>query len=158
MSESDQYPEILGMLHASGFYAWRQNSGAFKKGKRYVRVAFKGCPDIIGFCRTCGLAIFIESKSPTGKSSPEQVEFGKIAQASGALYSCGETYEQIIAMVNQHKINSHVDFRPRVDRNELQQPINGDKRLVIFSGRRSGKMKAIKEWYEREKTKNVRKK
>ena len=65
---------------------WRQNTGAFAvgegQGKRYFRSGPKGSPDIHGYL-TDGRALFIETKRPGGRITPEQRAFIKGAASAG---------------------------------------------------------------------------
>ena len=46
--------EVLNALRTHTVVAWceRMNSGAVRVGGRFVRLGFKGCPDVLGNSRT----------------------------------------------------------------------------------------------------------
>ena len=52
---------------------------------RAVKVAIKGHPDLAGYRRRDGKAIYIEVKTGKGKPTPAQKKFIKVAQGSGCL-------------------------------------------------------------------------
>ena len=52
---------------------------------RAVKVAIKGHPDLAGYRRRDGKAIYIEVKTGKGKPTPAQKNFIKVAQGSGCL-------------------------------------------------------------------------
>jgi hypothetical protein len=52
--------------------------------KRLVKLARKGCADVL--CIIYGRAIFIETKSKTGKQSDDQKEFQVKAESVSAIY------------------------------------------------------------------------
>jgi hypothetical protein len=64
-------------------------AGEYKDGivinPRAVKVAVKGHPDLAGYRRRDGKAVFIEVKTEKGKATPAQKKFIKVAQESGAI-------------------------------------------------------------------------
>ena len=66
--------EILDYLDEIGCTAWRNNSGAIKIGKRFIKFGLKGSPDIIGYNQK-GRFIGVEIKIGTDQLSIEQTNF-----------------------------------------------------------------------------------
>ena len=70
---------------AAGLY-W---AGKYKDGivtsPRAVKIAVRGYPDLAGYRRRDGKAVFIEVKTGKGKATIEQEKFIKVAQESGCL-------------------------------------------------------------------------
>jgi hypothetical protein len=64
-------------------------AGEYKDGivinPRAVKVAVKGYPDLSGYRRRDGKAIFIEVKTKKGEATTEQKKFIKVAKESGCL-------------------------------------------------------------------------
>lgn len=54
--------------------AWRNNTGAFLRGDRWVHFGIRGSPDIIGILPG-GKFLGIEVKATRGKLSPDQERF-----------------------------------------------------------------------------------
>jgi hypothetical protein len=80
---------IRRALHVHPAVAWivRMNSGQFKVGEgdsaRYVRAAFKGCPDLWGQMST-GELLVIEAKRPGQKATVEQAAvISRVARHGG---------------------------------------------------------------------------
>lgn len=75
--ETPLYGQALDWAAAAGYIAWRQNSG--RRGG--IRFGFKGLPDIAGYHRQSGRALFIECKRDGERLTPEQFEFLSLALA-----------------------------------------------------------------------------
>ncbi len=86
MTESQIQSEILLQLGADPRWRlFRQNTGQFKVGNRFVRANFQGWPDVLCVGRGGWLA-FIEVKTGTGKQTPEQKQFQKWCLSFGVIY------------------------------------------------------------------------
>lgn len=77
-------------LHPKVARAWRNNTGgaylaARNGGKQFVQFGFKGAPDICGFLKGSGRALFIECKRPSTKPSSEQQSFLDEASRAGCV-------------------------------------------------------------------------
>lgn len=80
--------EVLKTLRGHPAVAWveRQNSGAFKDGKRFVRFGWTGCSDVLGQLRD-GRFLAVEVKAPGGKASDAQQLFlDRVRSAGGAAF------------------------------------------------------------------------
>lgn len=80
--------EVLKALRSHPLVAWceRQNSGAFKDGKRFVRFGWPGCSDVLGQLRD-GRFLAVEVKAPGGKASDTQRLFlDRVRAAGGAAF------------------------------------------------------------------------
>ncbi len=97
-SEAQVVQEVKLVLRLAepNLHIWRQNTGAFKSGRRFVTVGEKGTPDFIGYdCR--GRFVGIECKRPayyddaghlvkrSGRLSKEQVEWLKRLAEHGGV-------------------------------------------------------------------------
>lgn len=80
--------EVLKTLRGHPLVAWveRQNSGAFRDGKRFVRFGWTGCSDVLGQLRD-GRFLAVEVKVPGGKASDAQRLFlDRVRAAGGAAF------------------------------------------------------------------------
>lgn len=73
--------------------AWRNNTGAYKKGRAFIRYGYPGSPDIIGVWR--GRFLGIEMKSDKGQLSPDQIAFKADIEAAGGLYIEARSVEDV---------------------------------------------------------------
>ena len=74
--ETKLQKEILDYLHFRNIFAWRNNSGALKIGKRIINLSPAGSPDIIGIMSD-GKFLGIEVKMPYATLTDQQRKFMK---------------------------------------------------------------------------------
>jgi hypothetical protein len=74
---------------------WRQNTGAAKFGKSFVRFGLPGQADLSGLLSPSGRGLFIECKSDRGKQSPQQEVFQRFVEKHGALYVLARTLKDV---------------------------------------------------------------
>lgn len=88
----------------------RSPAGLFYQGKRVrntlvnlrpTRVLIPGWPDLTGFRRSDGKAVFIEVKTKTGRPSAEQVRFIELAKRSGCLAGFARSVEDAERIVSE---------------------------------------------------------
>jgi hypothetical protein len=117
-TEDEVLKGILVEVSRRGFLVWRNNSGAlfetfpvgmlngrqvFGRG-RLVRFGQEGTPDVIGFCRKCGLFLGIEAKRPKGGVvSDGQLNFGAQCQPSHAIYGIARTVAEAVRIADYHR-------------------------------------------------------
>lgn len=91
MSEQDLTRAIIQALTAKRIWCWRNNAGGTtikdpKYGRRFIRMAPAGSPDIMGvFCD--GKLFGLEVKIGKGKQSDSQKEWERKAYKHGAYYA-----------------------------------------------------------------------
>lgn len=105
--ESAVLRACLHWLALNGVVAWRNNAGAgmFRNAKqstrsrdRFVRFGGpRGASDIIGYTRSGGRAVFVETKASDGTQSPEQEAFIAAARVSGAFACIVHSLDELIA-------------------------------------------------------------
>lgn len=78
-----------------GVYAWRNNTGAGKRGGGYVQYGKKGSGDFLGLLRG-GRFLAIEAKVPGEKQTADQIEFQREVENKGGLYLLVESGLEII--------------------------------------------------------------
>lgn len=90
--EKDVLAAVLQVLRLDprvGF-VWRQTSGTFQDGDRYIQAGPKGMPDVLGVLKG-GRMFAIEVKRPGGKPDPRQQgridHFNAIGAVSGYCWS-----------------------------------------------------------------------
>lgn len=86
--ESAALVEVLKALRAHPCVAWaeRQNSGAVRIGRRFVRFGWTGCADVLGQLRD-GRLLAVEVKAAGGRLRPEQTAFlVRVNQSGGVAF------------------------------------------------------------------------
>lgn len=74
---------------------FRINVGSFKVGDRIISTGVpKGFPDLFGFRRKDGKAIFLEVKTPKGKLRKEQEVFKKALSKQNVIYGVARSLEE----------------------------------------------------------------
>jgi len=73
---------------------WRANVGVARIGRRVVRFGVPGQADITGILPG-GRRIEIEVKSPTGRQTPDQVNFQRMIERFGGLYVLARSVEDV---------------------------------------------------------------
>lgn len=76
-------------------------SGVTYDGRHFDTGLPKGFSDLFGFRRADGRAVFIETKSQTGKPSPEQITFIQKMQVYGALAGVARSVEDARKIILQ---------------------------------------------------------
>ena len=73
---------------------WRQNTGAARVGRRFVRFGVPGQADLTGILRG-GRRLEIEIKSPIGRQTPDQRAFQAMIERFGGLYVLARSVEDV---------------------------------------------------------------
>src|SRR5271170_4475514 len=94
LSEHDVQTQILDHLKHCGVFAWRNNTGAFKKGKHYIRFGCPGSPDIMALHR--GQFVGIEVKKKGQLQTWDQKGFQMAVERSGNRYILAYSLEDVI--------------------------------------------------------------
>lgn len=84
-TESQLVNACLQLLLVMGIPAWRNNSGATKIGKRFIRFGMKGSSDILGVLPPSGRFLAVECKQPKGRTTPDQDAFLSAVNEAGGL-------------------------------------------------------------------------
>lgn len=111
-SEHDIQNDILKRFATVGWMRlWRINVGALMTpdGKRMVRTAPTGFPDLSGYLIPSGRAIYIEVKSQRGRATTEQTAFGAMANRSGAVWMLARSVEDIDRALRIEGYGDYVD-------------------------------------------------
>lgn len=83
--ESAVVAEVLSALkRVLGIYAWRNNTGCARIGRRFVRFGQPGSADIL--CCHAGRFVAFECKSTVGRQSPMQRKWQAEIEAAGGRY------------------------------------------------------------------------
>jgi hypothetical protein len=73
---------------------WRQNTGAARFGRQFVRFGVPGQADLSGILPG-GRRLEIEVKSPTGVQSDEQRDFQALIERFGGVYILARSVEDV---------------------------------------------------------------
>ena len=87
----------LEYLQLKRIFAWRNNSGGMKVGKRFLRFGMPGSPDIIGIVDGCFLAI--ETKAPKGELSESQIAWHQQAKRAGCTVHVVRSLDDLMEVV-----------------------------------------------------------
>lgn len=66
---------------------------------RAVKILVPGFPDLSGFDRETGQAVFIEVKTPTGKATKEQEQFLDVAKSAGCKAGIARSAEEALEII-----------------------------------------------------------
>jgi Holliday junction resolvase len=102
--ESDIQRLILDWLSAKKIFHYRQNSGAFKEGTRFVRFGAVGAPDIVAVVK--GTYVGIEVKAPRGHQTPSQRDFEAMLRMAGGVYVLARSLEDVEAALAKLSVES----------------------------------------------------
>lgn len=100
-SESQILKSIMQLLkrHPKVAMCWRQNSGTFREGDRFIRAnTARGMSDIMGTLKN-GRTLAIEVKSRTGTIQPHQVEFLAGITKAGGLAFVARDVETVVRVL-----------------------------------------------------------
>lgn len=88
--------EIIDWLKVTNkAFAWKNNSGVFRKGARVVRFGLPGSPDILGICND-GKFLGIEVKIGKDKQRKEQLDFEDICRKLSGHYLVAKNLDDVV--------------------------------------------------------------
>lgn len=95
--ESDVLADVMHVLewHPKVAIVYRMNTGAIKRGSRYIRFGFKGSPDIHGVLKG-GRALYCETKRPSTDLDEDQIKFRDKALAAGACWFVARRIDDVL--------------------------------------------------------------
>lgn len=94
-AESEVLKQCLEYLRMRGIFAFRNNSGAVKMGKNFVRFGLPGSSDILGILPN-GQFLAVECKKENGgKLSDKQVEFLSRIKQNGGVAVCVHSVNEL---------------------------------------------------------------
>lgn len=92
--ENEISNDIIRHISGALGLAWRNNSGGIKVGKRFIHLAPKGSPDIIGVIE--GLFVGVETKVKGGKLSDVQKMFKQNIEVNGGVYILAHSLDEFL--------------------------------------------------------------
>lgn len=106
ISEAEVQKAILQYLRMRGCFVYKQNSGSFRVGDRYIAMSMVGIADII--CITHGgIYTAIEVKAPkTGVLSPAQVTFLRSVRKAGGISMVATDLSDVIRLLEDRNAKS----------------------------------------------------
>jgi hypothetical protein len=100
-------PWILVALSERDCFVGRCNSGLlWGAGGRRIRAGFEGAPDIHGFCKRCGAALFLEGKAKRGRLREQQKRFRAMATESPVIYGVPRSVRDAVVILAKHRCTS----------------------------------------------------
>ncbi len=104
VSETEVLQSCLSFLEIQGIYAWRNNTGAVKNGKRFIRFGYPGSSDILGICPD-GRFLAIECKNGKGgKTSDLQIDFQNQITSNNGLAFIVSSVDDLISKLKFHGV------------------------------------------------------
>ena len=99
MTETEIQKDILDLLDTKGLFHWRSEPVS-RHGHR-ARPGTVGMPDI--FCLVGGHLYGLEVKTPDGKPSKEQLEWGRNIEKAGGSFFIVRSIEDVLAALTEPK-------------------------------------------------------
>lgn len=101
MTEEHKIQNEIRLALANSCILFRMNVGkGYTFDGRYFNTGVpKGFPDLFGFRKSDGRAVFIEVKTPKGKPSAEQTKFIETMQKSGAVAGICRSAEDAVKLI-----------------------------------------------------------
>jgi Holliday junction resolvase len=84
LRERDIQRQVMDWLSLQKLFHYRQNVGAVKRGKRYIKFGHKGLPDVVAI--VSGVYVGLEFKREGEDQTPEQTEIMKLIREAGGQY------------------------------------------------------------------------
>lgn len=82
MTSNQITKHVIEELTWKGFHVWRQNQVPVR-GRGFI--GQKGLPDVVGFCKKSGKALYAEIKGEGDSLSEVQIEFMTKAKEAGCI-------------------------------------------------------------------------
>lgn len=101
MAESQTLAYCLKALALAKIYHWRNNTGSFAAGSRYIECGLKGSADILGLLPD-GRFLAIECKSERGLLSEAQKLFRSKIQGNNGVYVVIRAPREMIHFLMEH--------------------------------------------------------
>lgn len=101
MTKEHRIQNEIRIALADSCIVFRMNVGmGYTADGRYFNTGVpKGFPDLFGFRKSDGRAVFIEVKTPKGKPSAEQTKFIETMQKSGAIAGICRSAEDAVKLI-----------------------------------------------------------
>lgn len=101
MTEEHRIQNEIRLALTDTCVMFRVNVGAFRTadGRFITSGVPKGFPDLFGFRKSDGKAVFIEVKTPTGRPSAEQKKFLESMQKYGVIAGICRSKEDAINLI-----------------------------------------------------------
>lgn len=104
LKENAVLEQCLAYLKAKGLYVWRNNTGALKVGRRFVRFGYVGSSDILGITKD-GRFLAVECKREKGGVlSDAQKEFIGEINRNGGVAVCVHSVMELIQKLAENNV------------------------------------------------------
>lgn len=104
-AESSVRKASLDLLHAWGIFAWKNNTGAYKRqysrkdgsqDSAWIAYGYPGSGDILGLTKRTGRFFSVETKTDENDLQENQEEFRDLIVKSGGLYIVVRNIETLV--------------------------------------------------------------
>mgnify|MGYP002860351187 CR=1 FL=1 len=104
MKESAVLDQCLVYLKAKGLYVWRNNTGAVRVGRRFIRFGYVGSSDILGITKD-GRFLAVECKREKGGVlSDAQKEFIAEINRNGGVAVCVHSVMELVQKLAENNV------------------------------------------------------
>ena len=101
-TEANIQKEIMLALSQAGCTVWRNNTGAFKDGDRFIKYGLcKGSSDLIGIAPN-GRFLAVEVKTAKGKPTKEQINFIEQVRMKGGIAFVARSAEEAVTELRRY--------------------------------------------------------
>ena len=105
--ESEVLKQCLEYLQLHGIFAFRNNTGALKSGRRFIHFGYPGSSDILGILPG-GKFLAVECKREKGgKLSDLQIDFLNRIKENGGVAVCVHSVEDLKNILNSYFTNTN---------------------------------------------------
>ena len=105
-TEANIQKEIMLALSQAGCTVFRNNTGAYKDGDRYIRygVGGKGGSDLLGISYS-GKFLCCEVKTAKGKPTKDQINFINVVKSKNGIAFIARSAEEAVRLLNEQEQN-----------------------------------------------------
>ena len=113
-SETQLVGACLLVLHLHKVFAWRNNTGGFKKNGHFYRFGLVGSSDILGVLPE-GRFLAVECKRPGNRPTPAQDDFLKQVREKGGLALVVYEAQELNEWLQGYSKNNRPPVNPNPD-------------------------------------------
>lgn len=100
-TEANIQREIMLALSQAGCTVWRNNTGAFKDGDRFIKYGLrKGSSDLIGITK-CGRFLAVEVKTAKGRATNDQLNFINVVKSKNGIAFIARSAEEALRLLQE---------------------------------------------------------
>ena len=104
VNEKDVMEIVDQVLSAHHIFHWRNNTGAAKMGRRWVRYGYPGSSDWLGICPN-GRLLAVECKAPkTGRLTEPQINFLDCINRHGGVAIVADGLDSLMKQLKEREV------------------------------------------------------